>query len=98
MKKTKDGIDLVEEQINEIQKEFEWDGSVYTKTPKGVFTSLLGDTYTAKQFMDGLELYMRRNYPETRYELGAIIFENDQFVFRTVQKLNPIHEEDIYSP
>ena len=53
-------------------------------TPKGLFSVLLNhDETLLREFMDGLELYMRRMY------LGdcvAIIFDGKEFIFASVGK------------
>ena len=53
-------------------------------TPKGLFSVLLNhDETLLREFMDGLELYMRRMYYK---ECGAIIFDGKKFIFASVGK------------
>lgn len=53
-------------------------------TPKGLFCTLLKfDEKLVCDFMDGLELYMRRHY-NNHGEYGAIIFDGKKFIFESV--------------
>ena len=53
-------------------------------TPKGLFSVLLHhDETLLREFMDGLELYMRRMYSK---ECVAIIFDGKEFIFASVCK------------
>ena len=53
-------------------------------TPKGLFSVLLGhDEALLGEFVDRLELYMRRNY-NNQGEFGAIIFDGKKFIFESV--------------
>jgi hypothetical protein len=58
---------------------------ILTLTPKGLFSILLQyDEVLLREFMDGLELFMRRMYKEK--SMGAIIFDGKEFVFGGVSK------------
>ncbi len=57
----------------------------YSLTPKGLLQVLLNDEESLKMVMDGLELYMRRNYNNVN-EFGAIIFDGKNFIFSAVGK------------
>ena len=57
---------------------------ILTLTPKGLFSVLLNhDETLLREFMDGLELYMRRMYYK---DCGAIIFDGKKFIFASVGK------------
>ena len=59
---------------------------IFALTPKGLFCKLLNfNEVLLQEFMDGLELYMRRRY-NNQGEFGAIIFDGKKFIFESVGK------------
>ncbi len=63
------------------------DEEIYTLTFKGLLTQYTGwDKKAVENILDGLELYLRRNFMDTPGECGAIIYTGKEWVITSVQK------------